>query len=100
MKHFNHLKSTTNNHLNPPHTIPHYHPNPERNNKTEVKQRRNISHRKHHCLTHHNQKKQRQQLNTLHTDLSKLQPTKASSSVETAGSFWYKQKVYICDLIA
>jgi hypothetical protein len=44
--------------------------------------------------------KQRRQLNTLHTDLSKLQPTKTSSSVETAGSFWYKQKVYICDLIA
>jgi hypothetical protein len=33
-------------------------------------------------------------------DLSKLQPTKTSSTVETARSLWYKQKVYICDLIA
>ncbi|MCH93379.1 hypothetical protein A2U01_0014328, partial [Trifolium medium] len=38
--------------------------------------------------------------NALHTGLSKLQPTKATGSVETAGNHWHKQKVYICDLVA
>jgi hypothetical protein len=46
---------------------------------TEMKQKRNISQRKHHYWTRPFLSKRRQ-LNSLHLDLSKLQPTKESSS--------------------
>ncbi|MCI55568.1 hypothetical protein A2U01_0076819, partial [Trifolium medium] len=45
-------------------------------------------------------KSKRRQPNTFHTDLDKLQPTKATDSIETVGNIWSKQKVYICGLIA